>query len=394
MITVEVADRLKRLPPYLFGKLNALKYEKRRAGGDIIDLGMGNPTDATPQPIIDKLCDAVRDPRNHRYSEATGIFNLKREVAKKYEELHGVHVDPETEVICTIGSKEGLSHLALALLGPGDTAVVPTPAFPPHIYGLTLAGASVIGLTLSEPDDFMPHLTYVVENMYPRPKLILLNFPHNPTAATVDLNFFEQIVEFARRYEIIVFHDFAYGQTTFDGYKAPSFLQAKGAKEVGVEFSTMSKSYNMAGWRVGFVVGHSEIIQALGRVKGYYDYGIFQPVQIAAIIGLRHCHDFTIEQAQIYQSRRDALCEGLERIGWNVPKPRGTMFVWAEMPDEFKEMGSIHFAMKLLNEAEVAVAPGRGFGEEGEGFLRMALVENEQRLKQAVRQIGRALKQT
>ncbi len=391
---IEVADRLKRLPPYLFGKLNALKYQKRRAGEDIIDLGMGNPTDATPEPIIQKLCEAVQNPRNHRYSEATGILNLKKEVAKDYAQRYGVEVDPETEVICTIGSKEGLSHLALALLGPGDTALVPTPAFPPHIYGITLAGANVIGLPLSEPEQFMSHLAYLAENMYPRPKVILLNFPHNPTAATVELPFFEEIVDFAKRHDIIVLHDFAYGRTTFDGYKAPSFLQAKGAKEVGAEFSTMSKAFNMAGWRVGFVVGHRELIDALSRIKGYYDYGLFQPVQIAAIIGLRHCQEFAEEQAKVYQQRRDVLCEGLERIGWPVQKPKGTMFVWAEMPEKYKPMGSIDFAMKLMNEAQVAVAPGRGFGEDGEGFLRLALVENELRLRQAVRQIGRALRLT
>ena len=394
MIQVEVADRIKRLPPYLFGQLNALKYQKRRANEDIIDLGMGNPTDATPQPIIDKLCEAVRDPRNHRYSEATGLFNLKREVAKSYETLHGVSLDPDTEVICTIGSKEGLSHLALALLGPGDTALVPTPAFPPHIYGLTLAGASVIGLPLTEPENFMSHLSYVAANMCPRPKLILLNYPHNPTAATVELGFFEEICQFAKRHHIIVLHDFAYGQTTFDGYKAPSFLQAQGAKDVGVEFSTMSKAFNMAGWRVGFMVGHRDIIGSLSRIKGYYDYGLFQPVQIASIIGLRECQDFAIQQAQVYQSRRDVLCDGLERIGWPVQRPKGTMFVWAEMPERYKPMGSIEFAMKLMNDAQVAVAPGRGFGEEGEGFLRLALVENELRLRQAVRQIGRALNLT
>ena len=392
MLHVETATRLKRLPPYLFGQLNRLKYEKRVAGGDIIDLGMGNPADPTPQPIIDKLCEAVRDPRNHGYSEATGLFNLKREVAKTYDALYGVTVDPETEVICTIGSKEGLSHLSLALLGPGDTAIVPTPAFPPHIYGVTLAGASVLGVPLDEPDSFMSHLVYVAENMFPRPKLLLLNYPHNPTAATVELPFFEQIAEFAQRHEIVVIHDFAYGQTTFDGYQAPSFLQAKGAKEVGAEFSTMSKAYNMAGWRVGFLVGHRDIVAALTRIKGYYDYGLFQPVQIASIIALRTCQDWVAEQASIYQSRRDVLCDGLDRVGWPVAKPRGSMFVWAKMPEAYAAMGSVEFAMKLMNEAEVAVAPGAGFGDEGEGYVRMALVENELRLKQAVRQIGRSLK--
>ena len=391
MLKIEASERIKRLPPYLFGTLNALKYQKRRAGEDVIDLGMGNPTDATPQPIIDKLCEAVRDPRNHRYSEATGILNLKREVANNYKAQYGVTVDPETEVICTIGSKEGISHLALALLGPGDTAIVPTPAFPPHIYGITLSGASVIGVPLAEPDSFMSHLAYVAENMLPRPKVLLLNYPHNPTAATVELPFFEDIVRFARQHGIIVIHDFAYGQTTFDGYQAPSFLQAAGAKEVGAEFSTMSKAFNMAGWRVGFLVGHKDMVAALTRIKGYYDYGIFQPLQIASIIGLRHCQEFVLEQAKVYQTRRDVLCESLERVGWPVCKPRGSMFVWAEMPQAYKPMGSIEFAMKLMNEALVAVAPGAGFGDRGEGFVRLALVENELRLKQAARQMGRAL---
>ena len=391
MLKIEASERIKRLPPYLFGTLNALKYQKRRAGEDVIDLGMGNPTDATPQPIIEKLCEAVRDPRNHRYSEATGILNLKREVAKNYEAQYGVVVDPETEVICTIGSKEGLSHLALALLGPGDTAIVPTPAFPPHIYGITLSGASVIGVPLTDPDNFMSHLAYVAENMLPRPKVLLLNYPHNPTAATVELPFFQDIVRFAEQHGIIVIHDFAYGQTTFDGYQAPSFLQAAGAKEVGAEFSTMSKAFNMAGWRVGFLVGHKDMVAALTRIKGYYDYGIFQPLQIASIIGLRHCQEFVLEQAKVYQTRRDVLCEGLERVGWPVCKPKGSMFVWAEMPDAYKPMGSVEFAMKLMNEALVAVAPGAGFGDRGEGFVRLALVENELRLKQAARQMGRAL---
>ena len=391
MLKIEASERIKRLPPYLFGTLNALKYQKRRAGEDVIDLGMGNPTDATPQPIIDKLCEAVRDPRNHRYSEATGILNLKREVANNYKAQYGVTVDPETEVICTIGSKEGISHLALALLGPGDTAIVPTPAFPPHIYGITLSGASVIGVPLAEPDSFMSHLAYVAENMLPRPKVLLLNYPHNPTAATVELPFFEDIVRFARQHGIIVIHDFAYGQTTFDGYQAPSFLQAAGAKEVGAEFSTMSKAFNMTGWRVGFLVGHKDMVAALTRIKGYYDYGIFQPLQIASIIGLRHCQEFVLEQAKVYQTRRDVLCESLERVGWPVCKPRGSMFVWAEMPQAYKPMGSIEFAMKLMNEALVAVAPGAGFGDRGEGFVRLALVENELRLKQAARQMGRAL---
>lgn len=392
--TINVATRVKRLPPYLFGRLNALKYEKRRKGIDIIDLGMGNPNDPTPKPIIDKLCEAVQDPRNHRYSvSAIGIFNLRREVAKYYQRQWGVELDPETEVVCTIGSKEGFSHLCLGLLESGDTALVPNPAFPIHIHSVAIAGANVISVPLVEPKELLISFEDVARNIFPRPKVLIINYPHNPTAATVDLDFFESVVAFAKKYNIIVVHDFAYSGIVFDGYKAPSFLQAKGAKEVGVEFNTMSKTFNMAGWRLGFCVGNRQIVEALAKVKGYYDYGIFQPVQIASIIALRHCQEYAEKQAKIYQSRRDILCDGLNRIGWNVEKPRASMFVWAPVPERFRSMGSFEFAMKLINEAAVAVAPGSAFGENGEGYLRLAIVENELRLKQAVRQIDRALRQ-
>lgn len=392
--TINVATRVKRLPPYLFGRLNALKYEKRRKGIDIIDLGMGNPNDPTPKPIIDKLCEAVQDPRNHRYSvSAIGIFNLRREVAKYYQRQWGVELDPETEVVCTIGSKEGFSHLCLGLLESGDTALVPNPAFPIHIHSVAIAGANVISVPLVEPKELLISFEDVARNIFPRPKVLIINYPHNPTAATVDLDFFESVVAFAKKYNIIVVHDFAYSGIVFDGYKAPSFLQAKGAKEVGVEFNTMSKTFNMAGWRLGFCVGNRQIVEALAKVKGYYDYGIFQPVQIASIIALRHCQEYAEKQAKIYQSRRDVLCDGLNRIGWNVEKPRASMFVWAPAPERFRSMGSFEFAMKLINEASVAVAPGSAFGENGEGYLRLAIVENELRLKQAVRQIDRALRQ-
>ncbi len=392
--TINVATRVKRLPPYLFGRLNALKYEKRRKGIDIIDLGMGNPNDPTPKPIIDKLCEAVQDPRNHRYSvSAIGIFNLRREVAKYYQQQWGVELDPETEVVCTIGSKEGFSHLCLGLLESGDTALVPNPAFPIHIHSVAIAGANVISVPLTEPKELLSSFEDVARNIFPRPKVLIINYPHNPTAATVDLDFFEGVVAFARKYNIVVVHDFAYSGIVFDGYKAPSFLQAKGAKEVGVEFNTMSKTFNMAGWRLGFCVGNRQIVEALAKVKGYYDYGIFQPVQIASIIALRHCQEYAEKQAKIYQNRRDVLCDGLNRIGWNVEKPRASMFVWAPVPERFRSMGSFEFAMKLINEAAVAVAPGSAFGENGEGYLRLAIVENELRLKQAVRQIDRALRQ-
>jgi len=390
--SIPVANRLRRLPPYLFGRLNAMKYQLRRAGADIIDLGMGNPSDATPEPIVEKLCEAARDPRNHRYSVSTGLFNLRREAAAYYEKQWGVDLDPESEIIATIGSKEGFSHMCLALLGPGDTALVPTPTFPIHIYAVALAGANVINIPLSpDPEEFLGHIVYAMEHLYPRPRVLILNFPHNPTAAVVDLAFYEEVVAIAKRFDLLVISDLAYAETTFDGYKAPSFLQVKGAKEVGCEFTTMSKKYNMAGWRLGFCAGHPEMVRALAKIKGYYDYGIFQPIQIAAIIAFRHCDAYAAEQAKVYQARRDCLCSGLERIGWDVTPPKATMFAWVPIPEPWREMGSIEFALKLMREAEVAVAPGRGFGEAGEGYLRIALVENEKRIRQAVRQIRRAL---
>ena len=389
---IGVASRLRRLPPYLFGRLNAMKYQLRRAGADIIDLGMGNPSDATPEPIVEKLCEAARDPRNHRYSVSTGLFNLRREAARYYERQWGVSLDPESEIIATIGSKEGFSHMCLALLGPGDTALVPTPTFPIHVYAVALAGANVINIPLStDREELLEHIVYAMEHLYPRPKVLILNFPHNPTTATVELGFYEEVVAIAKRFDLLVMSDLAYAETTFDGYQAPSFLQAKGAKEVGCEFTTMSKKYNMAGWRIGFCAGHPEMVRALAKIKGYYDYGIFQPIQIAAIIAFRLGDDYGAAQAAIYQRRRDHLCRGLARIGWEVTPPKATMFAWVPIPEPWRAMGSIEFALKLMREAEVAVAPGRGFGEAGEGYLRIALVENENRIRQAVRQIKRAL---
>jgi len=376
----------------VFGKLNAVKMARRRAGEDVIDLGMGNPNDPTPQEIVDKLCDAVQDPRNHRYSaSADGIFNLKREVARYYERQWGVEVDPETEVVCTIGSKEGISHLALVLIDGDDIALVPTPAFPIHIHSVALAGGKVAKVPLSSGPEFFDNLESTLSELDKKPKLLIVNFPHNPTTMTVEPWFFERVVEFARKHDIFVIHDFAYSQITFDGYRAPSFLQTQGAKEVGVEFTTMSKSFNMAGWRVGFCVGHSEAVQALSRLKGYYDYGVFMPVQIATIIALRHCQEEADKQRAIYQARRDVLCRGMNRIGWPLEPPKGTMFVWAQIPEPYRDMGSVDFSMKVLEKANVAVAPGGAFGPGGDDFVRMALVENELRLKQAVRQIGRGL---
>jgi alanine-synthesizing transaminase len=382
--------RMHRLPPYLFGRINALRMSLRRKGVDIIDLAMGNPNDPTPQEIVDKLAEAAGDKRNQRYSVSQGVFNLRRELAKFYQKFWNVSLDPEKEVIATLGSKEGFSHLCLATLGPGDVVLTPTPAFPIHIYSPIIAGANVIGVSMKDGEEaLLRHIDEMCRTVSPRPKIVNLNFPHNPTARTVDIGFFEEIVKLAKRYGFYVIHDFAYGLTTFDDYKAPSFLQVPGGKDVGVETLTMSKGYNMAGWRMGFVVGNSDMINALSCIKGYYDYGIFQAIQIATIIALRHCEEAMREQAKIYEERRDCLCDGLNSAGWNIEKPKASMFVWAPIPEPYLQMGSIEFAIQCLQKAEVAVAPGGGFGEDGEGYVRIALVENEDRLKQAIRQIRR-----
>jgi len=391
---IEPAQRIKRLPPYLFGRLNALKLAKRQQSADIIDLGMGNPSDGAPQIVIDKLCEAANDPRNHRYSASKGIKNLRGEIAKKYQRLWNVQLDPDAEVLACIGSKEGFSHLCLAMMGPGDTAIVPDPAFPIHNYSVALAGGNVITVPLGNDRKFIDTIAMVCEHLYPKPKLLILNFPHNPTAMTVDEGFFEPVVDLAKRFGIAVIHDFAYGETCFDGYKAPSFLSVKGAKDVGVEFTTLSKPYNMAGFRIGFAAGNKDMLNYLATIKGYYDYGIFQALQIAGIIALRHCDEEIVIQNQRYQSRRDVVCDGLNRIGWEVEKPRASMFVWAKVPEEHSRgKGSIDYAMDLMEHAEVAIAPGRAFGENGEGYMRIALVENEQRLRQAVRNISRFVQQ-
>ncbi len=387
---IEPASRIKRLPPYLFGRLNTLKLQKRQAGADIIDLGMGNPSDGAPQIVIDKLIEAAKDPRNHRYSASRGIKNLRGEIAKRYARLWNVELDPEHEVLACIGSKEGFSHMCLAMMGPGDTAVVPDPAFPIHNYAVALAGGNVISVPLGNDEKFINNITNVIEHLYPKPKLLILNYPHNPTAMTVDEGFFEPIVDLAKKFGVAVIHDFAYGESCFNGYKAPSFLSAKGAKDVGVEFITLSKPYNMAGFRIGFATGNKDMIEHLATIKGYYDYGIFQALQIAGIIALRHCDDFIAEQNERYRIRRDVVCDGLTRIGWQVEKPRASMFVWARVPDEhLRGKGTIDYAIDLMDHAEVAIAPGRAFGENGEGYMRIALVENEQRLRQAVRNISR-----
>jgi alanine-synthesizing transaminase len=387
---IEPAERIKRLPPYLFSRINALKHQMRQEGADIIDLGMGNPNDPAPKIVTDKLCEAARDPRNQRYSASKGIKNLRIEVAKKYERRWNVTLDPDTEVLACIGSKEGFSHLCLAMLGQGDTVVVPDPAFQIHNYGVALAGANVISVPLGNDQKFLDNVASVIEQMYPKPKLLILNYPNNPTTMTVDDGFFETVVDMAKRVGVAIIHDFAYGETCFDGYKAPSFLSVKGAKDVGVEMITMSKPYNMAGFRIGFMAGNKDMINYLATIKGYYDYGIFQAVQIAAILAMRHCDKDIAAQNLKYQSRRDVLCSGLRRIGWQVESPRASMFVWAKVPPEhLKGKNTIDYAMDLIKYAEVAVSPGRAFGEGGEGYMRIALVENELRLKQAIRNISR-----
>jgi alanine-synthesizing transaminase len=392
--TIEPAQRIKRLPPYLFGRLNALKLAKRQQGADIIDLGMGNPSDGAPQIVIDKLCEAARDKRNHRYSASRGITGLLKEVTKKYEKKWNVSLDWKTEVLACIGSKEGFSHLCLAMLETGDTAIVPNPAFQIHNYAVALAGANVISVPLGNDQKFLDTIAMVCERMYPRPKLLILNYPNNPTTITVEQEFFETVVDVAKRFGIAVIHDFAYGETCFDDYKAPSFLSVKGAKDIGVEITTMSKPYNMAGFRIGFVAGNKDMINYLATIKGYYDYGIFQAIQIAGIIAMRHCDQDIIIQNERYQARRDVLCECLQRIGWEVQKPRATMFVWAKVaPEHSQGKGTIDYAMDLMEHAEVAIAPGRAFGENGEGYMRIALVENEQRLRQAIRNISRFAQQ-
>ncbi|MDH4241098.1 MAG: aminotransferase class I/II-fold pyridoxal phosphate-dependent enzyme, partial [Phycisphaerae bacterium] len=352
------------------------------------------PSDRAPQAVIDKLCEAAQDGRNHRYSASRGIKGLRKEVAAKYEQKWNVKLDMETEVLACIGSKEGFSHLCLAMLGPGDTAIVPDPAFPIHNYAVALAGANVISVPLGCDQKFIDNIAMVCENLYPKPKLLILNYPHNPTAMTVDEGFFEPVVDLAKRFGIAVIHDFAYGETCFDGYKAPSFLSVKGAKDIGVEFITMSKPYNMAGFRIGFAAGNKDMLDYLATIKGYYDYGIFQAVQIAGIIALRECEAEIAVQNEKYQSRRDVVCDALARIGWEVDKPRASMFVWAKVPAEhLGGKGTIDYAVDLMEHAEVAIAPGRAFGENGENYMRIALVENEQRLRQAIRNISRFVQQ-
>jgi len=387
---MEEFERIKRLPPYVFSIINEMKHKARIMGEDIIDLGMGNPDLPTPEPVVHKLIETAKNPRNHRYSASKGIYKLRLAFANWYKRRFNVELDPETEVVVTIGSKEGFSHLMFAIVGQGEAILVPTPTYPIHRYAPIIAGGYVRGVPLLE-GDFFENIVSAYNEILPRPRVLVLSFPHNPTTITVELDFFKKVVYFAKEKGIIVIHDFAYADIVFDGYKAPSFLQVEGAKDVGVEFFTMSKSYNMPGWRVGFAAGNSTIISALTKLKSYLDYGMFQPIQIASILALNELDEWVKKNAEIYRMRRDVLCEGLKNIGWNVEKPKGSMFVWAKIPEPFISMGSLNFSKFLLEKAKVAVSPGIGFGEGGEGYVRFALVENEQRIKQAIRGIRRAL---
>ena len=383
--------RINGLPPYVFAQINQLRDEARRAGRDVVDMGFGNPDIPSPQVAVDKLAEAARNPRNHRYSASRGIPRLRQAIAELYLRRFGVELDPDREVVTTIGAKEGLSHLMWTLVGPGDTALVPTPSYPIHIYAPLFAGAEVQQVRLGPQEDFFSNLLDSWERSWPRPRVILFSFPHNPTTECVDLEWMARLVELAREREVVLVHDFAYAETAFDGYRPPSVLEVPGAKDVAVELYTLTKSFSMAGWRVAFLVGNAEVVGALTKLKSYLDYGTFQPIQIASIVAMNEAPEYPLEVNSIYQSRRDALCDGLERIGWTVPRPQGTMFVWAPVPEAYAEMGSLGFAEHLVVDAEVATSPGVGFGVGGEGFVRFALIENEQRINQAVRNLRRSL---
>ncbi len=383
--------RIKRLPPYVFNAIGELCLQARRAGEDVIDFGMGNPDEATPPHIVNKLIEAASKNANHRYSVSRGVYKLRLAICNWYKRRYGAEFDPDSEAIVTIGSKEGIAHLALAMLDQGDVVLAPTPTYPIHQYGCIIAGAQVQGVPIRNGDEFFDEMLNVVSHCWPRPKLLIINFPHNPTTAIVNLAFMQRIVDFARENDILVVHDFAYADLCFDGYRAPSIMEVPGARDVAVEFFTLSKSYNMPGWRVGFAVGNREMIAALGRLKSYFDYGMFAPVQVAAIAALNGPQECVTEIVETYRQRRNVLVEGLNRAGWPIEKPKATMFVWAPIPEPFREMGSLEFAKFLLREAKVAVSPGIGFGADGDGFVRFALIENEHRSRQAIRGIRHAL---
>jgi alanine-synthesizing transaminase len=384
--------RIQKLPPYVFAVINEMRAKARAAQIDVIDLGMGNPDGATPRVIVNKLIEASRNARNHRYSQSRGIPKLREEIARRYKANYDVDLDPDTEAIVTIGAKDALAHLLFAVVGPGDVVVSPNPAYPIHQYGVLMAEGHACMIPMPDAATFLHQLEEYYRRAAKKPKLLLISFPHNPTTTCVDLNFFREIVRLAREHGTLVVHDFAYADLGFDGYKPPSILQVPGAREVAVEIFSLSKSYNMAGWRVGFCLGNAKMIAALARIKSYLDYGVFQPVQIASIIALRECEEDTRKICAVYQKRRDVLWTGLKRAGWPVEKPRGTMFLWAPIPERYREIGSLEFSKLLLEKALVAVSPGIGFGPLGEGHVRFALVENEQRIRQATRAIGQFLK--
>ena len=383
--------RITNLPPYVFTIIDGLKVAARRAGEDVIDLGFGNPDLPSPPTAVDKLCEAVRNPRNHRYSASRGIPKLRQAVADLYRRRFGVDLDPETEAITTIGAKEGFSHLMWVLLQPGDAALVPSPSYPIHIWGPLFAGAEVREIPVGTGEDFFENVKQSYRFSWPRPRVIVLSFPHNPTTTCVDLAFMQRMVDFALENEVLLVHDNAYAELGFDGFRPPSILQADGAKECAVELYSMTKAFSMAGWRMAYLVGKPEVVQALAKLKSYLDYGAFQPIQIAATVTLNEDPDHPEQAQAIYQSRRDALCDGLARIGWEVEPPRGTMFVWAPIPEPYRELGSVEFASMLVREAKVATSPGIGFGPGGDGHVRFALIENSQRIGQGVRNLRRAL---
>ena len=379
-------SRIERLPRYVFEEINQLKIQARHDGKDIIDFGMGNPDQATPDFIVNKLTETVNKKETHRYSQSKGIPRLRKAISDWYDRKYNVLIDPENEAIVTMGSKEGLGHLALATMDKGDVILVPNPSYPIHPFGFIIAGADIRHVPIGPGIDFFNQLEEAIANTFPKPKMLVLNFPSNPTTECVDIDFFEQVVEIAKKNEIWVIHDLAYADLCFDGYKAPSFLEVKGAKDIGAEFFTLSKSYNMPGWRVGFCCGNKDLIGALSRVKSYYDYGLFTPIQVASIVALNEGDQEVNKIRDMYKERRDVLCDGLNKIGWEVEKPKATMFVWAKIPDKFK-MKSIEFSKLLLNECDVAVSPGIGFGQYGDSYVRFSLIENRQRINQAVKGI-------
>jgi len=385
-------QRIKRLPPYVFNIVNDLKAKARAAGEDIIDFGMGNPDQPTPQHIVDKMTEAAQRPDTHRYSVSRGIPRLRKAICGWYKKKYDVDLDPETEAIVTIGSKEGLAHLALATVGPGDAVLVPSPAYPIHPYGFVIAGADIRHVPLTPDGDFFEELEKAIKTSWPKPKMLILNFPGNPTTQCVELEFFEKVITMAKEHNIWVVQDIAYAEIVFDGYVAPSILQVEGAKDVAVEFYSLSKSYNMPGWRVGFMCGNKELVGALARIKSYLDYGMFTPIQVAAIAALEGPQDCVEEIRQLYKDRRDVLCDGLNGIGWAVEKPKATMFVWCKIPDAYLEIGSLEFSKKLLKDAKVAVSPGIGFGAYGDEYVRFGLIENAHRTRQAVRGIRNMFK--